>query len=502
MAETDISFKVDLQGGEQTAAGLDKVTKALDDNADKQKKAADASVLHGTGVEKLSATMGLLGGAIGSVNPGLGSFVSTIGQSIGAVTQLEVAMGPLGIAIGVASAALALYTRSQADAKQATDAATQSLDAYISKIQQAARETERLGRLSTGAGTQLEYQARVEQLSAERSSAQDVLNPFSRSGFTATAADRENARQRIADLDRQISETQRLAGQAQDLVDTVSAHDEGDVRFNGRRGTEITPRGTRQQRPRRGGSNRFANARVGDLGTLGPGDADRAGLGALAEGAGSAVDLDQFLAGERSEDFGAAEDAKELAAQRGRYQSEQAIRAFQKQAHQQRLAEIAAEAAAWSQYGQTAMQAVSTIADIAASSTKNELEASKIRAYGQGVNEGINAAVDLATAIGSTVENPALAATKYISAAAHTANAVKAFAFSGKSGDTGSGGGGGGSGAPRPSAPDARAGSGGGGLTIVLSGPIIGAGQMADAGREINRAIQAADDRYPGSFHR
>ena len=200
MAETDISFKVDLQGGEQTAAGLDKVTKALDDNADKQKKAADASVLHGTGVEKLSATMGLLGGAIGSVNPGLGSFVSTIGQSIGAVTQLEVAMGPLGIAIGVASAALALYTRSQADAKQATDAATQSLDAYISKIQQAARETERLGRLSTGAGTQLEYQARVEQLSAERSSAQDVLNPFSRSGFTATAADRENARQRIADL--------------------------------------------------------------------------------------------------------------------------------------------------------------------------------------------------------------------------------------------------------------------------------------------------------------
>lgn len=140
--ENDVVGKVEYTGGEKSSGEIEKVSKALDKNA--QAAAKDTTALKenekavkGAGTAAASSTpnigqfgsaIGLAGQAVAKLNPSLGQLTTMAGSATGAMQALSTAgLGPVGIALTVVSLAVtagsALYAQYVNDEKAASDAA-------------------------------------------------------------------------------------------------------------------------------------------------------------------------------------------------------------------------------------------------------------------------------------------------------------------------------------------------------------------------------------------
>lgn len=500
MAEGTTTFRLEIAGADQVAAGFEKVKGAIASSEAETAKAATTTKAlgdaHDATTPKLSqfgSTLGMVGSALGQANPALGTMVSTIGQAAGSVTALEAAMGPLGIAIGVATTAFALYERATAKATDAIDAQTNSLSTYIAKVRQADEQAAQFARTQVGLGSAIEQAGRVQQAQARYAAAASAVNR----GHLMGAGDEFIARQELAAANAELHDALQAQGEAtrheREYAAMVSAQATADAQHGPVAANGAAPGGL----SRRGGGGRGAGGPTGhDTGawddTVRSSHAGETTLNVSAENdRNAAKEMQRVAAIGRAE---AALDARRRSAADARMQREN-------HDFQERLDHIHEEAQAFAQYG-------GQIADIfiQASETQGNFgkalaEGFKHELQGLGKTELIKGLSDEAEAIGLAFVNPPAAGAKAISGAQHLA--ISALAFGGSAiagaaaGGGGAGGAGGGSAKTRPiGGPPGTGAAGGSSITVQILGPMVAAGSMPALGRAIDEAIRAGRHRY------
>lgn len=434
------------QATQQLASGLSSLSSLLGTESDSGRIVGQMGHFASTGIQ--------LGSALGSLVPVIGTAAGgAAGGVTGALLGLMDAMTP------VAPAIREITTEAQAS----SDAAIEMADAFVGA-------GDRMREFVDSVSTQSRSRG-LQDLNAQITEISDRIAALSSGGSALERLDLPGLRERLASLTAE-SEATRAGLESE----------EGEI-ARGRRAA------------RRGGGRATEDPRFALARGRGGDDAIAFALGLGDDGRPS--DFDVELAG-RQRPGGPGSGLRQGAAMRAEEQALERLADKRKEEHEAQLERIQAEVDAWTaageKIGSTLYGAFTT-----AVSGQESFDVAMVKGFkslaiqfgGQMVNEGIAA---LLTAVGNTVANPPMAATKAAEGAGKLALGIGLGAAGAAIPVPSSGGS---TQAPTPRlGPASGDGAVGGSVIVNMNAPAVVTGSRAAVGREIGGALIDARNRF------
>ena len=486
------------------------------------------------------STLGMAGQAFGRLNPAAGQMVSTLGQATGSIqTLLSAGLGPMGVALGVAttafgiiSAAVVGFKEDQVDlVRVIQDQTLPGINDVISAMQRARNTAALRTRIDSGLGTGIEQEAgrretrgelehvtsQINAIIARQNTTDNYLDQRESGQLRALEEQRHNLQvefERRTRLVESGNENDRLISQnAAALAAIDAAADE--ARGNGT--LKDRPSGGRGARTREGISlqqeavnltNKENAASELELSLLRQEEEARARIADKIQTQLAALDAlnAEKAAGNKiaetlrreEEDARAASLAEELGNKNKERANEADLRAAEraKEVQESWNQTIASGEDSLKSFGAAAgsafQEALASGGNLASAFTgfiDKKLEALAIDETVQGIGS-------LALAVGNTIFNPPLAASKYAEAGLHFAAAAAAGGISAAIPNAPAGGGGAGAGGEsRPQKSGTSSGSGDTTVIVNFGGEVVTAATEAELGRRIGRMVESGRTR-------
>lgn len=485
---------------ERLAGALGETSEALGESATAAARAEQATERMGTAaleagqqailtqqrISALAAGLSGLGSALGSDSE-VGSVLGRMGQLAATGVSIGSIFGPGGAVVGgILGAALpalqslgeslGIIGTAQDEAATAADAHAASLDGVASSAERASAQIRELNQ-------RLAERATAEQLTRIRSGQGDLTEQEQR-----MRAELLRERQRLADREGgTVAEIFGGSGDEAEILESLIASGQGSA-------------GPRARGSRGGGRRGPSQADILDALMRGRGGDDAlsfaSGLG--EEGPPSAGEIESARGRGRAR-TGSAFGAQRGAEQRAQRAAIEQLDRLQKEKHDLQMQRIQEQVDAWAGAGQKIGATLYNAFQIAATGQES-LDVAVVKGFknlaiqfgGQMVNEGIGA---LFTAIGNTVANPPMAATKAAEGAGKLALGIGLGAAGAAIPVPASGGG---AQASTPRLGPQGSGETGGARSVVvnMNAPSVVTGTRAVVGREIGRALDDASLRF------
>lgn len=453
-------------------------------------------------IQALAGGLSGLAGILGTESEA-GALVGRMGQFASVGIQLGSIFGPGGAVVGgivggVIPALESLATSAERAASEEerltamVDTQAVAYDDLLAAIRRVNAERSREQTLAMGLGSLEEQQAAVELQERTLQNLNRTAEALGR-----MAASEENLRALGAIGEARALTERRLAAarEALGLAQSDAAADAEDFMASGEMPGRASERGRGGRRG--GGGARRERDVLGELMQRAAGGSDAVGFAAgldAADVSGRPSDFDVEAADMqrqgRNRRFGGQTQAEIRAVQQ--------LADKQKEAHEAQMERISQQVEAWADAGQkiggTIYNAFTT-----AVSGQESFEVAMVKGFknlavqfgGQMVNEGIAA---LLTAVGNTVANPPVAATKAAEGAGKLALGI-GLGAAGAAIPIPSAGGGQQAKPPRLG-PQSEMGSGGASVVVNMNAPSVVAGSTQQVGRMIGRTLQDARQRY------
>lgn len=483
------------------AWAVDRAQKALTESTE---RAGQQALLTQQRVTAFASGLGQLSAIIGTETEA-GALLGRMAHFSSAGIQIGSIFGPGGAVVGGITGAVIPAMQSLFEALEDVDSAqrrvtvsvdmqTESYAALLTQIRAVNRERNQTQTLSMGLGSIEEQEAAVQL--QER-----TLHNLAETARALTA--QPGTEQNLAALTavgraRQLTE-QRLndAREALDLARADMEADAADFIATG----NLPGQGPAERR--RGGRRRERETNWGKLEDLmgraaGGSDAIGFAAGLGDDGPPSAGEIESARGRGRAR-TGSAFDAQRGAEQRAQRAAIEEIDRMRKEKHELQLERIQAEVDAWAGAGQKIGATLYNAFQIAATG-QEDLDVAMVKGFknlaiqfgGQMVNEGIGA---LFTAVGNTVANPPMAATKAAEGAGKLALGI-GLGAAGAAIPVPAAGGGAQSSTPRLGPQGSGETGGARSVVVNLNAPSVVTGTRAVVGREIGRALDDASLRF------
>lgn len=536
-------------------AELQRSNAALNQNAGASKNANNESGRAAVGFNTFGSTLGLVGQQVGRLNPQLGQIASTAGQATGVIQTMTTAgLGPFGVAVGAATVAIPLLTSAieyfgnsaERESVRLARGLNSTVEDLIRNMRDAREQQALFERIANGTASrdeaQANYTVQVQQFTQASNRLSSMLGDVDVDGVTNLVGER--LRTRLREIVRQNidgeAEEARAALHQMDVVDRR----QGYVQFASNQRDRVNERQTDVEAAAEANDAwneldaKRRNAR--DSARRGGGGGGRSAAQLLEDQANERLRAelalqaklreiqDQSYAAEleRQNKINAADrlageeaiaQAEAVAAVRQKLADEEAARADSLLAKQlqnaEELARRQAEASqvtrdAWKLTWDSGKASLDAFGGAAGDALRQALEGGGDMAAGfknfideklkaLAIDETVAGLGSLAVAVGNTIFNPPLAASKYAEAGLHFAAAGVAGGISAAIPDAKSGGAGVGGGETRPQRSSGSSGRDAGPTVINLhvGGDVVTAGTKHELGRMWGDMIRAADAR-------
>lgn len=526
-----LRIEIDASGAAKASADLQRVAKSVDSTTEATKKntaavaaQAEKFKIGSVEIDKFGSTLGVAGQAVGRLNSTAGQMVTSLGAATGAIQSLTTAgLGPLGIAVTVANLAITAgvalfnsYGREAENAKGKIDDLRRSLSDLIGEQARQAADEELRNKLRAGRGTVTEQRGYLSSVQQEGSRSRLELEELNRNAPTVASgeygaflgqrrdlerriaqasADEADARQRVADAERDASlveENARRRRALQNDADVAAA--EGLI--------GNAPEARRSRGGGRGGSMVAAregldeNARKYIAGKA-AGFADSEAMQAIADREAEAAA--QAIQAQKNRDAAIYEE---------RMQAEQKItdmlaeeedrrKSLAEEADAARIESMQRTADAIQSIGSMMTQIYGFVDDAGSSADESEEQREKKRlkrlAFAQSVEAIVNAAQSV---VAFARADPVGGAMYAVASGLNIAAAAKAGIDAGNVPTQGGSGGAAGSAMRNDSRSSSQ--SSREPLTVVvnMNGPTIATADRAELGRQINQLVSEGRGRY------
>lgn len=529
-----LRIEIDASGASKASADLQRVAKSVDSTTEATKKntaavaaQAEKFKIGSVEIDKFGSTLGVAGQAVGRLNSTAGQMVTSLGAATGAIQSLTTAgLGPLGIAVTVANLAITAgvalfnsYGREAENAKGKIDDLRRSLSDLIGEQARQAADEELRNKLRAGRGTVTEQRGYLSSVQQEGARSRLELEELNRNAPTVASgeygaflgqrrdlerriaqasADEADARQRVADAERDASlveENARRRRALQNDADVAAA--EGLI--------GNAPEARRSRGGGRGGSGAAAQPSLESL---------MGRMGARSPFAADAAGFDDMLRAQEEQEAQAAAQAiqaqknRDAAIYEERMQAEQKItdmlaeeedrrKSLAEEADAARIESMQRTADAIQSIGSMMTQIYGFVDDAGSSADESEEQREKKRlkrlAFAQSVEAIVNAAQSV---VAFARADPVGGAMYAVASGLNIAAAAKAGIDAGNVSTQGGSGGAAGSAMRNDSRSSSQ--SNREPLTVVvnMNGPTIATADRAELGRQINQLVSEGRGRY------
>lgn len=510
--EDTIDFPFRVSGEAQVAAAVDKVASSIG-NLSRENSRLQSSAGSVTGAfAKFQSSIGIVSQTVGQFSQTGGRMIGVIGQAAGSTAMLAASFGPVGIALGAATAAAGVAGAAFADMKRELDDTTDAVDTFAehfkdafdksSLTQSAMRSFETAFKTLFGSTTSDALSTFNQMIRVTGVYASAIFNAMGQAAEVA-ALNIRTVMAALANGDVEgalasIAAAQQAGAAIWSSIDSAA----GGAIMQDMIAQTAPTKGPNKARRRGGGGGRRREEVSDEEQALRDEFYTPRNLIArtFTDPGMEDVDLNKMNA-----------DAADLELEKQRSMIEQAIelKKIRFEAGEEELKQTQARIDKWGEYGAAVGTILTNSFEAALRGQKSLGRAIKDgfrdMLFGLAKSEAVKGLAALATAVGSTVENPPLAAAKYAEAGQHFAAAALAGGAGAAVGAIGGGGGGGraggANGGPR-SAPrrDTSAGYGGDGegrsINVNVNAPVMTASSLAEFGILLQRSLTSAQSRY------